>query len=814
MADLFTNGSTVTGTIAYFKSFNEILVADGDSLSPVSMVLTDSGFINLNAELDNRGVTLQAFTGDDSIISAPGNDSIFGNAGNDTIVGNSGDDTLIGGTGDDNLAGGTGNDVFQIDDAGSGNDSFSGGSETDRLMLTSGTAVELSQLVLNTAASVEELDFNFVSLGGTSGDDLFDLSGVQTYLNGRYIGLGDGNDSALGAGVADELDGAGGNDTLTGNGGDDSLTGGAGNDLLNGGAGNDAFLLDQAATGNDSFQGGSETDRVVVTSAGTVEINRLTLDVAASVEQLDFNGVALNGTAGNDVFNLTGVQAYLNGRFIDLADGNDAFLGAAIADEASGGAGNDSLTGNGGDDSLTGGTGNDLLTGGAGNDALTGNDGDDAYVVDSAADVISEAFGEGRDSVTLSGLATYTLGANLEDLTATGSGAAALTGNGLDNDLTGGGGNDTLSGAAGNDTMQGAAGDDTYVVDALGDLILESSGQGTDRVQTALSAYALGDGVETLIGTSAGRQALTGNALANRIEGGTSSDTLDGAGGADTLLGGQGNDLYLVDAAGDRVTELSGAANGSDTVRTALNSYTLTANVETLEGSGTQGQTLKGNDLGNKIVAGTGADVLDGRLGADTMEGGRGDDLYLVDATGDKVKELAGGGSDTVKTGLTSYTLGSDLENLTGTNGAGATLTGNTARNLVSGAGGDDVLNGREGNDTLTGGGGADTFVFKTALGAGNVDLITDFNAAKDGFGLENGGVGMFSGLHAGALDAAAFKVIGPGGSAVDADDRILYNQSTGQLYFDADGSGAGARVLFAVLTNGAVLTAADFDIL
>lgn len=114
MADLYTNGLTVSGSIAYFKAFVEILTVDGDLHSPVSLILTNSGSINLVNELDTRGVTLQAFTGDDTITTSQGNDSILGNAGNDVLIAGDGDDTLVGGTGDDQLVGGAGDDVFEL----------------------------------------------------------------------------------------------------------------------------------------------------------------------------------------------------------------------------------------------------------------------------------------------------------------------------------------------------------------------------------------------------------------------------------------------------------------------------------------------------------------------------------------------------------------------------------------------------------------------------------------------------------------------------------------------------------------------------
>jgi Ca2+-binding RTX toxin-like protein len=122
-------------------------------------------------------------------------------------------------------------------------------------------------------------------------------------------------------------------------------------------------------------------------------------------------------------------------------------------------------------------------------------------------------------------------------------------------------------------------------------------------------------------------------------------------------------------------------------------------------------------------------------------------------------------------------------------------------------------LDGDAGKDVLTGGKGADSFVFTSALGAGNVDRMPDFNVAADTIKLENAGADLFNEIGRSWLNYKAFQNIGPGGAPVDANDRILYSQPSGALYYDADGSGAIDRVQFATLQNGAHLTADDFFI-
>ncbi|MFD1628129.1 calcium-binding protein, partial [Azospirillum griseum] len=214
----------------------------------------------------------------------------------------------------------------------------------------------------------------------------------------------------------------------------------------------------------------------------------------------------------------------------------------------------------------------------------------------------------------------------------------------MDNLIQGGVGNDTLSGGAGNDTLVGGLGNDVYIVDDAGDAVTELAGEGSDEVRTSLSSYSLSANVETLTYTGTGNFNGVGNASDNLIRGGVGNDTLSGGVGNDTLVGGLGNDVYIVDDAGDAVTELAG--EGSDEVRTSLSSYALSANVETLTYTGTGNFTGVGNSLDN---------LIQGGVGNDTLSGGLGDDVYIVDDAGDVVTELAGEGSDEVRTSLSSY---------------------------------------------------------------------------------------------------------------------------------------------------------------
>ncbi|MCB4359063.1 hypothetical protein KIG99_05065 [Quatrionicoccus australiensis] len=216
--------------------------------------------------------------------------------------------------------------------------------------------------------------------------------------------------------------------------------------------------------------------------------------------------------------------------------------------------------------------------------------------------------------------------------------------------------------------------------------------------------------------------------------------------------------------------------------------------------------------------------------------GGLGNDTYILDLSAElaNVTEQAGEGDDTIVIGfsntstsaididlsnLTSHpnfvnfenlTLtGTGLFNLTGNDDAN-TLIGNASINELEGNDGNDLIQGKLGNDVLTGGTGNDTFRFDTALnGSTNVDTITDFAHLEDVIQLENS---IFTKLTAtGSLSNANF--VAGNGVAVDANDHILYNTTTGKLYYDADGNGAGAAVQFATLIGQPTLTASDFVI-
>ena len=381
----------------------------------------------------------------------------------------------------------------------------------------------------------------------------------------------------------------------TGNTLDNSMTGNSGVNVLSGGAGNDNYYVDNA--GDVVAENAGEGTDTVYSSAATYTLS-------ANVENLALNG-GVNGAGYGNALDNVMTGDYTNNT-LDGGAGADTMSGGAgddsyyvdnigdIVTEAAGagtdtvyssinytlgvnmenltltGTGNINGTGNDLTNLIIGNSGNNVLDGGYYADTMIGGAGDDSYYVDYAAwDVVTEAAGEGTDTVY--SLSSYTLGANVENLTLlAGAGNSSGTGNALDNVIVGNSGNNTLDGGAGADTMSGGAGNDSYTVDNVGDVVTENAGEGYDTVYSSVT-YDLSANVENLTLTGSANINGTGNTLDNSMTGNS---------GVNVLSGGAGNDNYYVDNAGDVVAENAG--EGTDTVYSSAATYTLSANVENL----------------------------------------------------------------------------------------------------------------------------------------------------------------------------------------------------------------------------------------
>jgi len=451
------------------------------------------------------------------------------------------------------------------------------------------------------------------------------------------------------------------------------------------------------------------------------------------------------GLSGPDVLRgLSGDDNLIGNDLSDTAEANDVsardtLFGGDGDDQLLGQEGNDRLAGGSGMDTLFGGSGGDRLNGASGVDVMEGGRNDDTFIVDTAADVVREATGDGAEDVIRSNAQDYTFNAvsgedHLERLNinddvvdggATGNGRDnTLLGNETDNSLAGLSGDDILNGRGGVDTLVGGAGNDTFVVDTAADQVVENGGEGRDLVRSAATDFTLAAAVEDFRAEiDAGDVNASGNALANDIQGnsganslagGDGDDTLSGEGGDDVMVGGSGDDSFRVEQAGDSVVE--GVDGGDDRAEVAVDGYTIAANVETIAIArdavdrsffGTEGgQTVVGNS-GKDLIYGVGGDdflsggqgddtlygggdddTLYGRVGSDTMFGGSGDDM-LGGAVDDDVDLLYGGAGEdefTLRPGDHGFGGGDDDTFVVGSHGL-------TAGQTIDGGGGDDTLN-------------------------------------------------------------------------------------------------------------------------
>ncbi|MEY4516549.1 MAG: hypothetical protein RL180_895, partial [Pseudomonadota bacterium] len=211
---------------------------------------------------------------------------------------------------------------------------------------------------------------------------------------------------------------------------------------------------------------------------------------------------------------------------------------------------------------------------------------------------------------------------------------------------------------------------------------------------------------------------INGGAGDDKLYGYAGNDLLDGGLGNDLMKGGLGDDSYTVDSLNDSVIEF--AAEGTDKITTALDGYTLGANVEWLYLTGATALTGSGNELNNRVYGNNlnntlygyaGNDRMNGGVGNDTMIGGVGNDVYVVSSTKDVIVENANEGTDGVEVGF-NYTLQANVENLTLGGTGNINGTGNSASNVINGNNANNILNGQSGSDTLVGKLGNDTYLF------------------------------------------------------------------------------------------------------
>ncbi len=228
-------------------------------------------------------------------------------------------------------------------------------------------------------------------------------------------------------------------------------------------------------------------------------------------------------------------------------------------------------------------------------------------------------------------------------------------------------------------------------------------------------------------------------------------------------------DQVLTDLAGDDYSSFRDLFFGTPGPRIVIDG---SEDRDVFFGAGSTKYTMHGNDGNDRLQGGVNDDKIFGDAGKDNLSGNEGDDL--VKGSGGKDQLSGGLGEDTLR-----------------------------------GGGGGDWLSGGSGDDDLVGGKGNDRFVFFDLIlgngpGKAGVDTIADLHPGQDVIQLDKL---VFAGI-GNKLNAGEFHV---GGHAEDGNDHILYNASTGALFYDPDGDGVGAKVKFAVLANKPDLSNDDF---
>jgi Ca2+-binding RTX toxin-like protein len=721
-------------------------------------------------------------------------------SGDDVITTGSGADLIRTGAGADTVNAGDGNDVI---DGEAGSDTMNGGAGDDALYAVSGRSA-IERDIANGGAGTDSLTVDF------SGSASRIVMGVPLTANGG--GGHDGNFRNV-PNVQSVTFSSIERFNVTGSAFNDSFTTGSGNDLIllhNGGddtvstgAGNDSIYFGAAYTAADVVDGGTGTDTLILQGTYSLTLGTASLSGIEAMVLLAYTDNRFGGaTAGPNTYDFTVPNGFSGGQPFVL---DARSLGASETVRFDGSAETVAaftLTGGAGNDELIGGGGNDHLDGAAGNDILRGGGGNDRYYVETG-DSVAELVGGGNDIVYARSSFALSAGAEVELLAAisgTATDAIDLTGNEFNNtiqgnaganQLVGGGGNDyltglggddglfggdgddllfggigndVLDGGAGRDRLTGGTGNDNYYVDAA-DSVVEAAGEGTDGVFARTSyALAAGASIELLATADANattRIDLTGNELANTIQGNAGdnylrggggddslqgfagNDTLDGGTGVDVLDGGAGNDRYLVDA-GDTIVE--GAGGGTDNVY-ARTSFVLNAGAQVellaaIDGGSTDPIALTGNELNNTIQGNAGANTL-----------------------------LGGGGID-----------------------------------YLSGLDGDDVLDGGAGRDILVGGSGADTFRFSDVAHSPlySPDRIADFVSGTDKIDLS------LIDADSAAPGDQAFAFIGTQAFTHTAGELRYDVQANGvNIYGDVNGDGiADLHILVSGLTS---IGSADF---
>lgn len=577
-----------------------ITISGGTISAPFKVIATEEGGFIIaytTIEAGRTNIFQRRFSAPDTL------------SGSQYLYGTDNEDELNGGSGKDFMYGGDGNDTYYVTSTDVIEERLDQGFDTVHTSSSFSLPNNFEALILDGFANIfgNGNSVNNVIVGNISSNSIFGFEGN------------------------DILSGEDGNDTIAGGTGNDTIYGGRGNDTLSGDQDNDTIFGDD---GDDQINGNDGIDELHG-GAGNDQING------------DLGLDTIYGDDGNDNLN-AGSDASGTGGTLYGGAGNDTLFGSAATDYLYGGDGDDFIQSNGGFDAIFGEAGNDniLLTTSQGS-TVDGGDGTDLinlFSLPSAA-VIDLNLG----TLLFPGGSTSVL--NFENVFGTAFGDTII----------GNVGANTIIGGSGADKMYGRGGDDIYYVDDAGDKVFETylglDTGGIDTVYTEVS-FILPNNVENLIITGPSGTNGTGNSAANLIKGNNGSNTLNGGSGADELYGYGGDDVYVVDNAGDVVSEFDDFgvdAGGDDRVNSSI-SYTLGSFIERLSMTGTANIDGVGNSLANTIIGNSGNNKITGGAGNDSLRGEAGDDTYIFGPSfgRDTITEVSGNDTIQFASGITS----------------------------------------------------------------------------------------------------------------------------------------------------------------
>jgi len=748
-----------------------------------------------------------------------GNDQLNGNDGNDTLLGGDGNDTLNGGSGNDILMGGTGQDFFNAGAAsgnlvGAGNDTIDGGAVLERI-----NYLDLNQVSYNVAGSGITLflgpDANVGRLTGTATDG---FGGLDTLVNINFV---------TGSAFGDQLTGTSDLifEAFTGGNGDDTIDGGVITDTLNGNNSNrtqydsaaaavtvdfdttDGVGLAGGATARSTGGAGNDTliniNQVRGSNFADVLYGSGRTDVTESFEGRNGDDT-IDGRGGTDFarydYAASGVVGTLNA---GTDSGGNVFGSSTRTGDNDTLYNLEGLRGSHYADTLTGGNPNndgfEFFVGNGGNDLIDGGSGFDRVDYTNSMQGVTVTLGGAGDGTAsdgvpiLNGAIVYAGTAGATIGTDTLRNIEAVRGSAFNDVLNGSSiaTEETFEGRAGNDMIDGQGGLDraSYHGSIAGVTVTLGLNGADGSAQDGWGSNDLLRNIENVQGSRDFNDIITGNELANRLDGQGGNDSLSGLGGDDVLIGGAGNDTliggagenYLAGGAGADTLDGTGGYSFADysSASAGVSAYLTWEAGGTGDAAGDRfiaiqgmvgganADVLSGNEVGNVIQAGGGNDWLFGREGQDALYGGDGNDV-LSGGSGSTVNNFGGdlldGGAgidvafyrdapNTVfsvaqvgnKLGMVdgrSYGISIDVVN--GANNFGEAV-GDALVNVenIWGSRFDDIIRGDdnvggqiygfEGNDILDGRGGDDIF-----YGGTGADVMTGGAGAEDFFYLSH----------------------------------------------------------------------------